>query len=157
MLVELERANIKGIGIVTGSVEWSFFAHNADTPEIVMIDLENEEGEEINSATIYNDEGLLKSLETHTFGMIDEKDLKTARNPLENAHDFVYLVSANIQWLESFLALSEKRIDNNDFHNEVREVIGKLKKAFGEQNLNSKRDVQEAFEWIGKNIWKCWC
>lgn len=79
-------------------------------------------------------------------------------NPLENTHDYTYLVSANIQWLTSYLALSEERTERVVLHEEVREVIEKLNRAFDKERTDlSMIEVQEAFEWIGKNIWKCWC
>lgn len=79
-------------------------------------------------------------------------------NPLENTHDYTYLVSANIKWLTSYLALSEERTERAVLHDEVREVIEKLTRAFDEERTDlSMIEVREAFEWLGKNLWKLWC
>lgn len=79
-------------------------------------------------------------------------------NPLENTHDYTYLVSANIEWLTSYLVLSEERTKRVVLHDEVREVIEKLNRAFDEERTDlSMIEVREAFDWLGENLWKLWC
>lgn len=163
MRVELERENIKGIGVVTGYIEWypGFNGSLEDPPEdseILEIDLTDENGEEVDAETIFENEDLLKNLEDKVFGVLDKKELEKATNPFENTHDYTHLVSANIKWLTSYLALSEERTNHKVLHEEVREVIEQLNRAFDEERTDlSMIEVQEAFEWIGKNIWKLWC
>ena len=86
---------------------------------------------------------------------------------MENIHDYSYLLRNTIEWLEAHLALSEKRFGNSDpdnakQHAELREQINNLKGFqvvcdHEDEDGSAEKGVKEAFEWLGTNIWKCWC
>jgi len=72
------------------------------------------------------------------------------------AHDYTYLIKANLEWLERYLELSKSRLDNKPHHEQVQGVIDALK-GYDENDPKSREKVQLAFAWIAKNIWKLWC
>jgi len=84
-------------------------------------------------------------------------------------HDFTYLVDHMIKWLEGHLALSNHRIgnkyaSNKKHHQDLIDTIENLKayrKVLDATTMNEElvadAKVKEAFEWLGNNIFKCWC